>query len=217
MAALLFGRRNSAAASRFARAMLTRRALLAAAVSAPAFALPAFSQAPDFALLAALGAEARAAKPELYDPAYRVIGYPMGDVADDRGVCADTVIRAFRAAGVDLQQLVHEDMAAAFTAYPKIWGLRRPDKNIDHRRVPNLETFFTRVGVKQAKSQDAALYQAGDVVSWRIPVPHIGVVSTRRDGASGRPLMVHNIGAGSRIEDVLFAWPIQGWFRYRSA
>lgn len=195
--------------------MLTRRALLAAA--AAAFPLPAFAQAPDFALLAALGAEARAAKPELYDPAYRVITYPMGDVADDRGVCADTVIRAFRAAGTDLQQLVHEDMAAAFAAYPKLWGLKRPDKNIDHRRVPNLETFFTRAGAKLAKSDDRALYQPGDLVSWRIPVPHIGVVSTRRDAGSGRPLMVHNIGAGSRIEDVLFAWPIQGWFRYRPA
>lgn len=197
--------------------MLTRRALLAAAALSPALALPAYAQGPDFALLAALGAEARAAKPELYDPAYRVIAYPMGDVADDRGVCADTVIRAFRAAGADLQRLVHEDMAAAFAAYPKNWGLKRPDKNIDHRRVPNLETYFTRAGAKLAKTDDAALYQPGDVVSWRIPVPHIGVVSTRRDAASGRPLMVHNIGAGSRIEDVLFAWPIQGWFRWRPA
>jgi uncharacterized protein YijF (DUF1287 family) len=197
--------------------MLTRRALLAAAALSPTLAHPAFAQSPDFALLAALGAEARAAKPELYDPAYRVIAYPMGDVADDRGVCADTVIRAFRAAGADLQRLVHEDMAAAFAAYPQIWGLKRPDKNIDHRRVPNLETFFTRAGAKLAKTDDAALYQPGDVVSWRIPVPHIGVVSTRRDAASGRPLMVHNIGAGSRIEDVLFAWPIQGWFRWRPA
>jgi uncharacterized protein len=197
--------------------MLTRRALLAAAALSPTLALRAFAQSPDFALLAALGAEARAAKPELYDPAYRVIAYPMGDVADDRGVCADTVIRAFRAAGADLQRLVHEDMAAAFAAYPKIWGLKRPDKNIDHRRVPNLEAFFTRAGAKLAKTDDAPLYRPGDVVSWRIPVPHIGVVSTRRDAASGRPLMVHNIGAGSRIEDVLFAWPIQGWFRYRPA
>lgn len=138
---------------------------------------------------------------------------PMGDVPDDRGVCADTVIRAFRTAGVDLQTLVHLDMKASFDAYPKLWGLKRPDTNIDHRRVPNLETFLTRAGARQPSSLDPAFYLPGDVVSWRIPVPHIGIVSTRQ--ANGRPLMAHNIGAGSQLEDVLFAWPIQGRFRYR--
>jgi uncharacterized protein YijF (DUF1287 family) len=176
----------------------------------------ALAQTADFPTLAALGAEARCRKPELYDPAYRVIAYPMGDVPDDRGVCADTVIRAFRAGGADLQVLIHKDMKAAFAAYPQIWGLKHPDTNIDHRRVPNLETFFTRAGAKQPANPDPALYLPGDVVSWRIPVPHIGVVSTQRTG-SGRPLMAHNIGAGSQLEDVLFAWPIQGWFRYRPA
>lgn len=171
------------------------------------------AQKPDFSTLVARGAEARCQKPELYDPAYRVIPYPMGDVADDRGVCADTVIRAFRAGGVDLQALVHADMKAAFAAYPQLWGLKRPDTNIDHRRVPNLETFFSRAGARQAANADPSLYQPGDVVSWRIPVPHIGVVSTQRT-PSGRPLMAHNIGAGSQLEDVLFARPIQGWFRY---
>lgn len=175
--------------------------------------LPAHAQAADFGLLAARGAEARTLNRELYDPAYRVIAYPMGDVPDDRGVCADTVIRAFRAGGVDLQVLVHEDMARAFAAYPKIWGLRRPDTNIDHRRVPNLETFFTRAGARRAGPVAAHDLKPGDVISWRIPVPHIGIVSTRTT-AGGRPLMVHNVGAGSRLEDVLFAWPIQGRFRY---
>jgi uncharacterized protein YijF (DUF1287 family) len=150
----------------------------------------------------------------VYDPAYRVIGYPMGDVPDDRGVCADTVIRAFRAGGADLQALVHADMKAAFAAYPKLWGLKHPDTNIDHRRVPNLETFFARAGATLAANDNPALYLPGDVVSWRIPVPHIGVVSTQRH-ISGRPLMAHNIGAGSQLEDVLFAWPIKRWVRFR--
>ncbi len=174
------------------------------------------AQTADFATLVAQGAEERCRKPEIYDPAYRVIAYPMGDVPDDRGVCADTVIRALRAGGVDLQALVHRDMKAAFAAYPQIWGLKRPDTNIDHRRVPNLETFFKRAGAKLPANADPALYLPGDIVSWRIPVPHIGVVSTLR-APSGRPLMAHNIGAGSQLEDVLFAWPVQGWFRYRPA
>ncbi len=178
-------------------------------------ATPAFAQQADFGRRVALGAEARTRRPELYDPAYRSIAYPMGDVADDRGLCADTVVRAFRAADVDLQQLVHRDMRAAFAAYPKIWGLTRPDANIDHRRVPNLETFFTRKGASLGREVDVATLKPGDVISWRIPVPHIGVVSTQ--AARGRPLMVHNVGAGSRLEDVLFAWPVQGWFRWRVA
>lgn len=175
-------------------------------------ATPAFAQPADFGRRVALGAEGRTRRLEIYDPAYRSIAYPMGDVPDDRGVCADTVVRAFRAADVDLQQLVHEDMRAAFAAYPKIWGLARPDANIDHRRVPNLETFFSRKGANLGRQVDVATLQPGDVISWRIPVPHIGVVSTQRTRA--RPLMVHNVGAGSRLEDVLFAWPVQRWFRY---
>jgi uncharacterized protein len=184
----------------------------AAIVGLLALGAPAVAQEADFGRRVALGAEARTRRVEIYDAAYRVIAYPMGDVADDRGVCADTVVRAFRAADVDLQQLVHRDMRAAFSAYPKIWGLRRPDTNIDHRRVPNLETFFTRKAASLGREVDVAALQPGDVISWRIPVPHIGVVSTR--SARGRPLMVHNVGAGSRLEDVLFAWPVQGWFRY---
>lgn len=179
-----------------------------------ACAAPAAAQTFDFGRAAALGGEARTRKRELYDAAYRAIPYPMGDVPDDRGVCADTVIRAFRAGGVDLQALVHEDMRRAFTAYPKTWGLSRPDTNIDHRRVPNLETFLTRAGASLPLPVSARDCRPGDLVSWRIPVPHIGIVSTRTT-ARGRPLMVHNVGAGSMLEDVLFAWPIQGWFRYR--
>jgi len=195
---------------------MLRRALLAGFATLPFLPATASAQATEFGLAAALGAEARTQKPEQYDPAYKVIAYPLGDVADDRGVCADTVIRAFRTAGADLQQLVHEDMVRAFNAYPQIWGLKHADTNIDHRRVPNLETFFTRAGARQDKRNVIACLP-GDVVSWRIPVPHIGVVSTRRDPGSERPLMVHNIGAGSQLEDVLLSWPVQGWFRYRPA
>lgn len=200
--------------------MIPRRVFLAALLAAPATAraqaAPPTDAGDTFALMVALGAEARTLKPERYDPSYVRLPYPMGDVPDDRGVCADLVIRAFRAAGVDLQQRVHEDMARAFPAYPALWGLRRPDPNIDHRRVPNLETFFTRAGARLPPSGDPAAFLPGDAVSWRIPgnLPHIGVVSTRA-GPSGAPLIAHNIGAGSRLEDVLFAWPHTGWFRYR--
>jgi uncharacterized protein YijF (DUF1287 family) len=194
---------------------MRRRHFLSAAFAA-VLAAPARADQLPFALAVAQGAEARTLRPEIYDPSYRVIAYPMGDVPDDRGVCADVVIRAFRAAGVDLQVLVHEDMRRAFAAYPKIWGLKRPDRNIDHRRVPNLEAFFSRRGARLPVSAAPADYVAGDLVSWRLTgsnLPHIGVVSTRL-AASGRPLLVHNIGAGSTFEDVLFEWPIVGRFRW---
>jgi uncharacterized protein YijF (DUF1287 family) len=152
-----------------------------------------------------------------YDGAYRRIPYPMGDVPPEVGVCTDVVIRAYRAVGVDLQQRVHEDMRAAFAAYPKAWGLSRPDPNIDHRRVPNLQRFFTRRGAARPRSSDPADYQAGDLVTWMLPgnLPHIGVVSDRRSADGRRPLIVHNIGRGPQIEDMLFAYPITGQYRYR--
>jgi uncharacterized protein len=162
-----------------------------------------------------MGAEQRSRMPETYDPAYVRIPYPMGDVPDDRGVCADTIVRAFRHAGVDLQQAVHEDMAANFSAYPKTWGLKRPDSNIDHRRVPNLETFFRRRGGALPVSARAADYRPGDIVSWRLTgtgLPHIGVVT--RQSEAGEPKLAHNIGAGTQIEKVLFNWKIAGWFRF---
>lgn len=172
-------------------------------------------EAPTFPLKVAVGAELRALKSETYDPAYVRLAYPMGDVADDRGVCTDTVIRAFRHAGVDLQVEVHEDMRASFSAYPKIWGLSKPDRNIDHRRVPNLETLFRRKGGARTPSQTASDYQAGDVVSWRLTgsgLPHIGVVTRKK--RDGQPLVAHNIGAGTREEPCLFDWPMEGWFRF---
>jgi len=165
----------------------------------------------------AAGAELRAKRFEIYDPAYVKLAYPGGDVADDRGVCTDTVIRAFRHAGVDLQVEVHEDMRASFAAYPKMWGLTKPDRNIDHRRVPNLETLFRRTGGSRTLSKVAADYRAGDIVSWRLTgsgLPHIGVVT--RKARAGQPLIAHNIGAGTREEPCLFDWPMSGWFRFDS-
>jgi uncharacterized protein YijF (DUF1287 family) len=152
-----------------------------------------------------------------YDGAYRRIPYPMGDVPPDVGVCTDVVVRAYRVLGVDLQQRVHEDMRAAFAAYPKAWGLSRPDPNIDHRRVPNLQRYFTRRGTARPRSSNAGDYQAGDLVTWMLPgnLPHIGLVSDRRSPDGGRPLIVHNIGRGPQVEDMLFAYPITGHYRYR--
>jgi uncharacterized protein YijF (DUF1287 family) len=153
----------------------------------------------------------------MYDPSYVRIAYPNGDVSIERGVCADVIVRAFRADGVDLQRLVHEDMAAHFAAYPNTWGLRGPDTNIDHRRVPNLEVFFQRHHASLPISATAQDYLPGDVVSWRLPngLAHIGLVSNRKatDG-SGRRLMIHNIGAGTQEEDVLFSWKIAGHYRW---
>ncbi|HKS23943.1 MAG TPA: DUF1287 domain-containing protein [Thermoanaerobaculia bacterium] len=147
----------------------------------------------------------------IYDPAYVRLHYPGGDVPRERGVCSDVVVRAFRAADVDLQVAVHEDMAAHFRAYPKMWAQRGTDANIDHRRVPNLMTFFTRHG-KARPLGDA--YEPGDVVAWRLPngLYHVGVVSSVR-GARDY-LVVHNIGYGAKNEDVLRAWTIIGHYRW---
>lgn len=154
----------------------------------------------------------------IYDPAYVQLAYPGGDVPRERGVCTDVVIRAFRAAGVDLQQAVHEDMRRSFKAYPKRWGLSRPDPNIDHRRVPNLMVYFERQGKSVAIGSDSTEYLAGDLVTWDLGggVPHIGVITADVDPASNRRLIVHNIGQGARLEDVLFSWKITGHYRYFS-
>lgn len=153
----------------------------------------------------------------VYDSSYRMLAYPGGDVPADRGVCSDVVIRAFRAVGIDLQKHVHEDMTAHFSAYPALWGLVRPDSNIDHRRVPNIETYLTRAGASLPLSLRADDFEAGDIVAWNLRggagfLPHVGVV-TDRIGVSGWPLVVHNIGAGPEIEDVLFLWPMTGHYR----
>ena len=151
-----------------------------------------------------------------YDPAYVDLKYPGGDVPADRGVCTDVVIRAFRAVGMDLQRLVHEDMKAHFPAYPHQWGLSRTDANIDHRRVPNLMTFFTRRGKSLPVTASAADYQPGDLVTWMLPgnLPHIGlVVAETASDDPARHLVIHNIGAGAQMEDVLFGFKQTGHYR----
>jgi uncharacterized protein YijF (DUF1287 family) len=152
-----------------------------------------------------------------YDPTYFKIAYPGGDVPAEVGVCTDEVIRSYRAVGVDLQQLVHEDMDANFSLYPRTWGLKKTDSNIDHRRVPNLMVFFARQGAARPVTQEARDYRPGDVVTWDLGggMTHIGVVVGVPSAADeGRLQIVHNIGAGPKMEDVLFAWKITGHYRY---
>lgn len=152
-----------------------------------------------------------------YDGRYVKIPYPNGDVPANIGVCTDVVVRAYRKLGVDLQQLVHEDMKRNFSHYPskRIWGLTRPDSNIDHRRVLNLQVFFRRHGKSLPITKQAGNYVAGDLVTWTLPnnLPHIGIVTDKRT-ASGVPKIVHNIGQGPQLEDILFAYPITGHYRY---
>lgn len=150
-----------------------------------------------------------------YDSRYAKMAYPGGDVPADRGVCTDVAIRAYRHLGLDLQVLVHQDMLRAWNAYPKNWRLKGTDSNIDHRRVPNLAVFFARHGQTLPTSADPGLYHAGDIVTWRLPsgVPHIGIVSDRRT-ATGVPLMIHNIGYGTKEEDVLLMFTITGHYSY---
>ncbi|MGI9372490.1 MAG: DUF1287 domain-containing protein [Hyphomicrobiales bacterium] len=153
----------------------------------------------------------------MYDPAYVKLAYPMGDIARKRGVCTDVVIRAYRDAyGVDLQKLVHEDMKRAFQSYPKIWGHKRTDKNIDHRRVPNLRAFFQRIKAALPVTDNAGDYKPGDLVTQMVggKLPHIGIVSNQMSTDGKRPLVIHNIGAGTRVEDTLFAFPITGHYRF---
>jgi len=152
-----------------------------------------------------------------YTQAYFTIPYPNGDLPIDTGACSDVVIRSFRAAGIDLQKEVHEDMAANFAAYPKKWGLSAPDTNIDHRRVPNLQTFFTRKGKSIAITANPDDYLPGDIVSWDLDgkgMTHIGVVLNLWNERTKRYLIIHNIGGGTKAEDKLFDWKITGHFRY---
>jgi uncharacterized protein len=153
-----------------------------------------------------------------YDPAYVRIPYPGGDVPPGTGVCTDEIIRSYRAVGVDLQKEVHEDMVRNFSAYPRKWNwlLARPDSNIDHRRVPNLAEFFRRKGETLPITANAADYLPGDLVTWDLGggVPHIGIVVDRKSPESGRYMIVHNIGAGPQLEDVLFNWQLTGHYRY---
>jgi uncharacterized protein YijF (DUF1287 family) len=152
-----------------------------------------------------------------YDPTYFVISYPNGDVPADKGVCTDVVIRAYRKLGVDLQKEVHEDMKGNFSLYPKNWGLKKTDTNIDHRRVPNLMTYFSRFGTVLKKSKEAKDYFPGDIVTWNLGggIGHIGIVSNKKSEDGKRYLVVHNIGRGQQISDCLFEFVITGHYRFK--
>lgn len=177
-------------------------------------ATPANSSQDQIGLLIA-AARAQIGVTKYYDPAYTVIAYPNGDVPIERGVCTDVLVRAYRAIGIDLQCLVHEDMKKNFAKYPKLWSLSHPDPNIDHRRVPNLVVFFARKGQTLPVSQSPSDYLPGDIVTWQLPsgVPHIGLVSDTL-AESVRYKMIHNIGAGAQCEDCLFEFKITGHYRY---
>ena len=154
-----------------------------------------------------------------YDGSYHSIDYPNGDVPENIGVCTDVIIRTYRSLEIDLQQLVHEDMVTNFDLYPskRIWGLSKTDRNIDHRRVPNLQVFFTRHGQQLKVSKQASDYKAGDLVTWMVggSLPHIGIVTDQISEATQRPMIVHNIGSGPKLEDMLFDFEITGHYRYQ--
>jgi uncharacterized protein YijF (DUF1287 family) len=162
------------------------------------------------------GAIAQAGVTTSYDPSYVALDYPGGDVPEKTGVCSDVVVRAFRKAGIDLQKEIHEDMKAARSDYPKKWGATSTDANIDHRRVLNLMAYFRRHGKSLTINYDPADYQPGDIVAWDLSggIDHIGIVTNMLSDSGDHYLIVHNIGAGTRVEDVLFEWTIKGHYRF---
>ena len=161
-------------------------------------------------------AHARTRERVRYVRAYVSIDYPGGDVPANTGVCTDVVIRSYRKMGIDLQVKVHQDMKQNFHLYPNIWGLKKPDTNIDHRRVPNLMVFFSRFGKTLPKSKNGSDYQPGDIVCWDLGrgMTHIAIVANKK-GPSGNYMIIHNIGAGPKMDDRLFAWKIIGHFKYQ--
>ncbi len=152
----------------------------------------------------------------VYDPSYFKIQYPNGDVPSGKGVCTDVIIRAYRNVGIDLQQRVHEDMKNNFNQYPKLWRLTKTDRNIDHRRVPNLMKFFSRHGTTLKPSKNPDDYIPGDIVTWSLggSVTHIGIVVNEKSNDGLRPLIVHNIGNGQEVSDCLFRYTIIGHYQY---
>lgn len=161
-------------------------------------------------------------KPVKYDPAYVCIKYPLGDVPSNTGVCTDLVIRAYRKVGIDLQKEVHEHMLANFDKYPKLWKLKKTDSNIDHRRVPNLMTYFKFQNASIKISKNGNDYKPGDLVTWNLQnkntmsgITHIGIVIDQKSEDGLRPLIAHNIGAGNVIEDMLFSCTIIGHYRFK--
>jgi uncharacterized protein len=153
----------------------------------------------------------------VYDPTYFTIPYPNGDIPAGKGVCTDVIIRAYRKLGIDLQKEVHEDMVKNFNKYPNIWGLKTTDKNIDHRRVPNLMVFFTRHGEVKPITQNSGDYLPGDLICWNLGgnITHIGIVVNKKSNDGKRNLIVHNIGGGQVLADCLFEFEIIGHYRYK--
>lgn len=176
-------------------------------------ALPAFAGANPSRLTAA--ARDQVGVTVIHDPSYARLDFPGGDIPRDRGVCTDVVIRALRDGwGIDLQLAVNRDMKADFAAYPALWGLSKTDRNIDHRRVPNLQTLFARIGAEVPLEDGPTPYLPGDIVTWKLPgnLDHIGIVSDQL-GPDGTPLILHNIGGGAQEEDILFTFPMTGHYR----
>ncbi len=176
------------------------------------------SQADEFINALVKAAKERASQHVRYDGSYISIAYPNGDVPANMGVCTDVVIRSFRKVGIDLQKRVHEDISRHFDRYPskRIWGLTGPDTNIDHRRVPNLQVFFTRFGTELQVTNNPDDYLPGDIVTWMLPgnLPHIGIIVDKKSRDGERPLIVHNIGRGPKMNDMLFDFPVTGHYRY---
>jgi len=179
------------------------------------FSSTLFAQ-PEIAKILADSAQSLTRDHVIYDPSYFSIDYPNGDVPVGKGVCTDVIIRAYRKIGVDLQRLVHEDMRKNFNSYPQNWGLSTTDRNIDHRRVPNLMKFFERQGASLDISENPRDYKPGDVVSWSLGggLTHIGIVANSKSDNRERHLIIHNIGGGQVAEDILFDFEIIGHYRY---
>ena len=201
----------------FASFQPSRRALLGAGLCFGAFGLPGTALAATNAQRLVAAARRQVGVTLSYDPAYSILRFPNGDVDRAKGVCTDVVIRAFRdALGLDLQALVNADMRANFGAYPKNWKLGRPDRNIDHRRVPNLATYWRRQGAALPVTDDPANWRPGDIFTQMVGgrMPHTGIVTDRKD-TTGVPLVLHNIGGGTREEDALFDHKLTGHFRWK--
>ncbi|MCA8902928.1 MAG: DUF1287 domain-containing protein [Hyphomonas sp.] len=199
--------------------MFTRRQLLAVPLALPLVNARLGEPVLPFGTRLAMAARRQIGVTRSYDPAYVRLAYPNGDIDRSTGVCTDVVIRAYRDAfDIDLQSRVHEDMGEAFAAYPKIWGLARPDRNIDHRRVPNLEHFFERHGERFTAPASRSEWQPGDLYTMRLTgnLPHIGIVSDRMTPA-GHPYIIHNIGLGTQEEDILGLFDDERRYRYEPA
>jgi len=179
-------------------------------------AATALPQLPESVALLIDAAIERTSHEVVYDPAYRQLDYPGGDIPDSLGVCTDLIIRCYRVIGIDLQQEIHQDMSNSFQDYPVDWGLSRPDRNIDHRRVPNLQTYLRRQGAELPVSDNQSDYLPGDLVTWLLHgfQPHIGIVVDSLDHNGSGPLIAHNIGRGPELEAMLFDFPVTGHYRF---